>query len=753
LTIHRTLRPVRFTFLIDHNDTEWLLRILQTNTCLWGGYFNAILPIQQEALLQGTQGSLDMLRYSLEALEPDYVVAVSNGLGHLLLQHGLVRIESLIPLQDVIGKDSVLLGLDMRNVYCDISTSQTPQTISRDADTVLPTMNEPGLALLSAACFGAFPWITSPCLFESEYRKQLNAQALHVDASNFIQVLFGGFHTPLRLTRWRLRKEQHFPSLHTAAKYSGMQVFLFDATSPGDIAELWNLRCLGSNVVPVPIQWCDQLIAPCQQLIMDNDAQYAGLTRLLRARSVSSDAQEVFLSHLRRELDPTIEIWSEATPTQSLHPLIAQELRRPENIAEKGVIRSPIIDGYIDVKPLQCHFDGHVRALGRLRWMNAVRFLDNDAHGEFAVVLPQGIRIPYALDPSDPLSRRGANSTSEGLILPWLTDDMSPDVRMPAMFEVFDAWFRQQGYHIRMNDKGKMVLQLVQVFGGLDNLSSIAHADIVHHLNAMAHASVEQVVDDEEETRPTRTRGMMVTYEEWFKRLQAIHGDAGLAQEHFNEFTERGVFRLGLMVKCPNCLRRNWYAPDAMAALLKCDFCLASFQFPTLPPPASSWRYRTQGVFSVENYMQGGYAVALALRSLLCDGSSQGSWVPNCELSKHDSTTRMCEIDFAIWRVKRNDYPSQPCLLLGECKCGEQTFQEADFRRAEQLLQLFPAALFVFATSRNELNISEQKNLANLKQKLVQQGRLVGESVPIVELTGKDLYMQRPLPRRLSRFP
>lgn len=38
------LRPLRMGFLVRPNDKAGLLKIFQTNTCLWGGLFNPIIP-------------------------------------------------------------------------------------------------------------------------------------------------------------------------------------------------------------------------------------------------------------------------------------------------------------------------------------------------------------------------------------------------------------------------------------------------------------------------------------------------------------------------------------------------------------------------------------------------------------------------------------------------------------------------------------------------------------------------------------
>jgi hypothetical protein len=67
------------------------------------------------------------------------------------------------------------------------------------------------------------------------------------------------------------------------------------------------------------------------------------------------------------------------------------------------------------------------------------------------------------------------------------------------------------------------------------------------------------------------------------------------------------ILRLGLVLECPNCRKKNWYGIDTMNEKVKCERCLKEFSFPqgSLQFEWTPWHYRVVGPFSVSNYAEG----------------------------------------------------------------------------------------------------------------------------------------------------
>ena len=44
ITVNRRLRPIRLAFIVEPKDKQTLRKILQINTCLWGGRYKEPEP-------------------------------------------------------------------------------------------------------------------------------------------------------------------------------------------------------------------------------------------------------------------------------------------------------------------------------------------------------------------------------------------------------------------------------------------------------------------------------------------------------------------------------------------------------------------------------------------------------------------------------------------------------------------------------------------------------------------------------------
>ncbi len=56
-------------------------------------------------------------------------------------------------------------------------------------------------------------------------------------------------------------------------------------------------------------------------------------------------------------------------------------------------------------------------------------------------------------------------------------------------------------------------------------------------------------------------------------RLKVSSGNSHL----YDALIEKGVFKLGLRTKCPNCQRNTWFALSSLRESLECPKCLNYF--------------------------------------------------------------------------------------------------------------------------------------------------------------------------------
>src|SRR5262249_31435940 len=100
INVRLAVRPVRVGFVIKHGDFDALWRAIRFNTCLWGGYFNPIVPVRAADLLPNEERAFDdpsHADYLVRAFEADLLEQLSDdenckafieARGHLRRPHG-----------------------------------------------------------------------------------------------------------------------------------------------------------------------------------------------------------------------------------------------------------------------------------------------------------------------------------------------------------------------------------------------------------------------------------------------------------------------------------------------------------------------------------------------------------------------------------------------------------------------------------------------------------------------------------------
>lgn len=741
VTIHRRLRPIRLAFLVRPNDRKALRAVLEINTCLWGGRFNGIIPALRrtpswwEEDRIGGPSSGDIVRGYLDTFEPDYVVTSKPGLAAGLdLEAG-----RLLDLEDILSAkrdEPIAYGVPVGDLYRELYRKEFQFVRKHPVEVVHPRAADGRFALFVAVCFGTFPSTASLDYLRQGFRDAFDAKDLAIDGTNLLQVFLSGAGTPFRMGSAELEVNPHgWPPEPT--------LFFMDATQPRDLVDYWNLRALGWRILPVPRQWSDHLAAPCRRFVESNDVPYRAnpelrqSTTLLKSRSVPKDVWEAFAAGIRgperraltlQEWYP--RIWDEWTRNQG-------HVTRCHVSADEGESAGSIEeDRRVAFATLSPRFAERYGGTGAPRWVNVVQVKDYRRGSEMGVVLPPGLRNLDRL--LETVHREATSAASEGIVTRCEYHNWREDWRLPDHLTVFRTWLSSRGLSADLSDKGRITLELVRSLGGLTGVATLANVEILKLLDKMAHGLVESpgIGDDDDSGKPP-VRGRMVPRRAWLDLLRRINGDDGeRAKGQLELLTRRGVLRVGLRLKCSVCAQANWYATEEIADELRCERCLRTFAFPAADPPVEAWNYRTQGPFSMENYAQGGYAVALALRFLTTSLHAQATWVPNLEM--RDKAGTRLEVDCALWWKGRMFSGGEPTLILGECK-SFGPFEAKDVRRAKALAERFPGATLVFATLRTELDAKEVARLAALARAGRRHLKAEKWRAPVLVLTAYEL--------------
>jgi hypothetical protein len=137
----------------------------------------------------------------------------------------------------------------------------------------------------------------------------------------------------------------------------------------------------------------------------------------------------------------------------------------------------------------------------------------------------------------------------------------------------------------------------------------------------------------------------------------------------FAYLVEKGLFRIGAELTCPNCRMASWTALDTLKQKVICDLCGHEHDA-TRQLVNGMWHYRRSGLLGAEKNAQGAIPVALTLQQLGANVHGlrhEGVYSPSLNLEpKAGVDLPKCEIDF-VW-VSPRPYPRRTVVILGECK-------------------------------------------------------------------------------------
>ncbi len=181
---------------------------------------------------------------------------------------------------------------------------------------------------------------------------------------------------------------------------------------------------------------------------------------------------------------------------------------------------------------------------------------------------------------------------------------------------------------------------------------------------------------------------------------------------------------------------------DGVDYEVTCERCLKAFQFPQ-GDTSARWKYRVTGPFSVPNFAEGAYAVALTLNvfnmKIRGGGDTELTFSTGLDLVHKDFKR---EIDFAIW------YSEQPILgqrleprfVFGEAKSfAEEAITDREIETLKRVSKGVPGAIVVVSVMKMAFSENEKARLAELTKwgwELV-NGR---PRAQVLLLTGVELF-------------
>ena len=734
------LRPIRFGFLVRPDDKKKVIEIFRINTCLWGGIFNPIIPFFKRVPSWWErhgfrfENAKQIINGYLDFFEPDFLVEAEEGLADGFGYDS----ERVLQLTDILEKSEEeswnKFGLSVYDLYSELYQQEFRFELRHQPNMVHVEPKEGAFAGFVAANFGSFPTQDGIEYFEHNYKSIFNPEHKTLDAAVLSELYQSGYSSAVGIGRAKLRIDYH--------DRGDLKLFILDAKKSRDLVDFWNLRAIHEHVIPVPIQWIEELSSFCKKLILDNYHSRRGdpskvrlsLTSMFSRSIPENDQKEIYRNYLLVDkrgagVLPTWypSIWDK--PSDKV-----PRTTRPTLEADKKSIDMQISRDNPEIRfdPIFPEFANEYG--NQYRVANVVRLQDWGYADQITTVFPCNHKNPtfpkfrFRIGPLLP--------TTEGLVVFPEYRNFSEQWNLVDGTVAFNQWLNGKQMSATLSDAGSTTQQIIETLGGSFGVSYIAHKGIIKLLNKMSRSPVTKTAHYKEFENKV---GNAIGNKRWKKSV------------FFENLVERKVVELGLELKCSKCSKWSWYSITQLDYSLICSFCAKQFDFPITNPISgkySRWAYRLMGPFALPDYAEGGYAAALGIRFFADIISRRNraavTWSSGQELTLPIGDK--VEVDFMLWYQREEtlaiNYPTE--IVFGEAKSfGKEVFTPDDVNKMKLLAEAFPGSTLVFATMKDRLS---QKEINRIRR-LVQWGRGYDKDrkqtrAPVIVLTGTELFTE-----------
>jgi hypothetical protein len=249
--------------------------------------------------------------------------------------------------------------------------------------------------------------------------------------------------------------------------------------------------------------------------------------------------------------------------------------------------------------------------------------------------------------------------------------DTGGSVRALPVAELVERIWDLAGFSSKLSAGGLITRQLIAQLGGVGQARAFKIPGVRRLLKTFNPATpftrkaALQLIGGKDPDNPDAT---FKDYENLY--IEARPHDTKLTPAAVFAFlVEKGLFRIGAELTCPNCLLPSWTALDFLKQRVTCELCGHEFDA-TRQLMQEEWQYRRSGVLGKERNAQGAIPVVLTLQQFevnLGGGLHQQMYSPSLDLMpKADLDLPKCEIDF-MWIIPRS-YPDNTVAIIGECK-------------------------------------------------------------------------------------
>ena len=730
-------RPIRLAFLVNPTDVDSLQRVIEINTFLWGGKFNAIIPTFQDTPENwhhcSDMNAQDIVSGYLNNFDPDYVVLMGKCSNYNLNLSDRKVIDDtsfffMAAAAHTEGTTDYGISLFETLNHFMKNNEFELEVIDDKFEICMPCFSNSAYPLLSSL-FGTLPEQVISIL-EQRFGNYLEIEQIDCSISNYTEFIKAQAHHSREylFDDQVLHRREYLMGINSlgfSRIFSGESIIsFFDAENPIDIIDYWNLRAISRFVYPIPKQFLHN--EKLKNFVLSELVENVGATKFpkpsIRSSSVSEEEYLEFFNSI------------ECQPTQGVYPKMWEKLPHDDKRAMYSFNSGR---RYYDIHDISSNHGEILNTLSPYirpdrsfthtpRFANEIWFTVYNDKLISTSVIPEGFE-----DLSEVCQPNNHVRASKGSLV-YLAHEPEAylQIGLPQSTVIFESWMKSRGWGFEISNAGHIVTQTIKRLG-IQFFEVFAIKGIIELLNEM------------------KDEKSLLQNDLW-RRIRTIAKQKYNTNEKINQYTDEvlknlvsaGVLQPGIKMPCPNCKQCSWYSVEDASYILRCPRCLDSFDFPYKPSAKIKWAYRRLGAFDSPNKSEGTYTTLLLLRFFSDVQMLGGAITPLMSFNlKKDNIADEDEekivgkeIDLALFFQLRNEKIERNGdieTIFAECKTFGN-FGEADIEKMEILGKKFPEAVLTFA-KLGDLADDEKKSLAELSRR---------SHNTILILTGEDLLRQ-----------
>lgn len=669
------VRPVKLAYLVDPNNVKHVREAIRLSSTLWGGVYFPIIPLYKRMPSTWKEKHFkaplpkDVILGYIEAFDPDILVQFSKDVSAFIPETGLKIIKPEEIWQSLNEENHLIpkFGLGIFELLNDIFKEYFKYKAKYPIKIIIPKISHQ-FSLFWASLFGEIPSkIVS--VIEKNYFEPLEIQTIDFQLNKLMEVMSRSVFFPRKITQHGLN---HF---NRSGFRRDANIYFLDATKTEDIIDFWNLRALGRSVIPVPKQLQDD--PQLKEIVIrflkayrrpwKHDPKVCDYASMIRARNCTMEEMKEYSKTLRIDRKPDDPSSDPFFSLQHWYPRIWDEWARDKDGAIPDDIYGNEEDSFeiADTKELRIRMKSLLPKLakkygyhGEPRCANEISFRLYGSMEYLAEVFPKSSGKNFTRVISG-LTSRGEWRVCRNGLVKLVKDDFNETRDIPTAESIMFSWLTDMGWKPALSEPGLLAKQIYRKLEGHPTvLRNEKLLGVLEHMNG---GLVKRDGSPAEENKIGQERDLPIA------EVKSRFGASSKRGDLYNYLLSKEIFKLGLRMQCPHCIRNSWFPLESIRDTFTCPKCLNAFSSVGNVDNAT-WSYKTAGPFSVPNYADGAYAVLLTLEFFDDHKMITMRTTPVLSFKAEASNKKNLEADFALFWQELIYGEKKDGIVFGECK-------------------------------------------------------------------------------------